>query len=60
MKVSVFVSSIVARANTSIAIVEAGNGATDSPPFIRFELKDPDAIHACHIGKRYNIEIEEA
>ena len=54
MKVAVFVTSI-----NKDGVVEASNGGSDGPPFVRFKLYAP-ALQQCVINKRFYLTIEEA
>lgn len=59
MKHSVFVISIVN--NGQGVIVTATNGGPEGPPYVRFKLpNDAEQVERCHIGKRYNLTVEEA
>lgn len=53
---SVFVVGVSRQGG--MAVVEAANGSESGPPFVRFQLQ-PAYLERCHIGKRYNITIED-
>jgi hypothetical protein len=57
VRIYVFVKSILEENGKTI--VEATNGGSNGPPYIRFELHQ-SMVPNCKIDKRYSVVIEEA
>lgn len=59
MKAVVFVNSIQKDQARGGVLIDASNGGPEGPPFVRF-VEEAHRAPEIHIGKRYEVTIEEA